>query len=352
MFSHFLFFAFGLLLLVKGSDFFIESSARIAKKLGVSDFLIGLTLTSIGTSIPELASSVSASLNGHSGLIVGNIVGSNIANIGLIIGISAILKPFKTTRKMYARDGYTMILSVILFFVFSLDNVISKFEGIILLIVYVFYILFLLKSDDKSVKKYKFHDFMNYVFDFQYLASVKTRIVHTALKKTPSQRTTDEHRVIKMFKEGMVKDFLIIVLSGAGIIFGAKYLVNEAIWIANLFKLPESVIGLSLIAIGTSLPELIVSINAVRKGFGNLVTGNVLGSNIANIALVVGISSLISPLKVPEASVVYTIPIMLFFSLALLHFIKSGWKIDKKKGIIALISYTIFMILAFFYGWS
>jgi cation:H+ antiporter len=253
---------------------------------------------------------------------------------------------------MYERDGYVMILSVILFFVFSLDNVISKTEGIVFLLIYLFYILFLLKSDSKKVKKYKFHDFMNYVFGFKYLSSVRSRNVHKALEKTPSQRTMDEHRMLKLFREGVFKDFLIIIISGIGIIVGAKYLVNEAIWIANLLNIPENIIGLSLIAIGTSLPELIVSINAVKKGFGNLVSGNVLGSNIANITLIIGISSLISPLQVAESSVAYTIPIMLFFSLAFMHFIKSGWHIDKKKGIFALLAYIIFMGLAFIYGWG
>jgi cation:H+ antiporter len=352
MISHIFFFVLGLVFLVKGSDFFIESSSRIAKKMGVSDFLIGLTLTSVGTSIPELASSVSAASQGHTGLIIGNVVGSNIANVGLIIGVSAILKSYKTTKRMYERDGYIMIFSAILFFVFSLDNVITKIEGIMLLIMYGFYILFLLKSDDNKIKKYKFHDFMNYVFGFEYITSVKTRLIHTAINKNPGERTINENRLVGMFKEGLVKDILIIVISGVAIIYGAKYMVSESVWIASLLGLPESVIGLSIIAVGTSLPELIVSFNAVKKGLGNLIIGNVIGSNIANIALVVGIASLISPIQVTEMNVITTIPIMIFFSLGLLHLIRSNWKIDKKKGIMILFAYFVFMFTAFFMGWS
>lgn len=350
--SHIFLFIVGFLLLIKGANFFIEASSRLAKKFGVSEFIIGLTLTAIGTSIPELASSISASLKNYSGLIIGNVVGSNIANIGLVIGISAFLLPIKTKEKMFARDGFILIFSTILFLLFSLDNQITRVEAIALIVVYLFYILFLIKTDNKNENKYTFHDFLHYVFDFQYIASIKSRFLKSALDKNPNKRTHDENNIINSFRIGVVKDISIVVLSGIAIIFGAKYLVTESIWLANLLSIPQNLIGLSIVAIGTSLPELTVSIAAAKKGQSNFVMGNVVGSNIANILLVVGVSGIISPIQVTETSVIFTLPILLFFSLFLLFSIKSNWKIEKRKGLMLIGLYILFLTLAFINGWN
>lgn len=346
MLLNILIFLFGLIVLVKGADFFIESIAKIAKKFGVSDFLIGLTLTSIGTSLPELASSISASMGKHFDLVIGNIVGSNIANIGLIIGITAIIKPFKTTKKMYQRDGHIMIATVLLFFFFSLDNYISKIESVILLLVYIFYTLFILKSDDTKIN-YRFHDFMNYVFNMEYLSTIKSRLIKKAMEKPESKRTLSENRIIQLFREGIIKDIIISAISLYAVIYGAGLLVKEAIILAEIFNVSHGIIALSLVAIGTSLPELVVSITAVKKGFNTLITGNVLGSNIANICLIIGISGLINPIAISEKDVSYTIPIMLFFSLAFLQFIRSDWKIERKQGVLLLAAYIVFIFFAF-----
>lgn len=352
MLSHILLFALGFLLLVKGANFFIEASARLAKEFGVSEFIIGLTLTAVGTSIPELASSISASLNNHTGIIVGNVIGSNIANIGLIIGISALLLPIKTERKMFARDGFILVFSTMLFLVFSLDNHISGAEAASFIAIYIFYILFLVKTDNSEENKYFFHDFLHYVFDFQYLKTIKRRVLRSAMKKTPKKRTKDEKETLNKYKGNIFKDLVIVCISGVAIVFGAKFLVSESIWLAGLLALPESLIGLSIVAIGTSLPELTVAITAAKKGQINFVLGNVIGSNIANILLIVGISGLINPFSVSEKSVVYTLPIMLFFSMFLLFSIKSKWKINRRKGVLFLLLYVLFLVLAFARGWS
>ncbi len=351
MVSHLVIFAVALVFLSKGADFFVEYAGRIAKRLGVSDFVIGLTLTSVGTSIPELAASVSASLNNASGLIMGNVVGSNIANIGLIMGISAMVKGFNTEQKMYERDGFIMIASVILLFAFSLDNQIEGWESGIMLAGYIFYLLFLIKSDKES-RAYHFQDFMKYIFDFEYMSPVKDKLLKVAIKKSADERAAAEQKVVKKFQLNILKDLAIVLTSGVAIMFGAKYLVQEAIWLAQLLNVPESVIGISLVAIGTSLPELTVSISGVRKGKSEMVVGNVLGSNIANILLIIGTSGWITQMNVAEISVVYTIPIMLFFSIALLYFIKSDWTITRSQGIIAVVAYVGFMIMAFVMSWS
>ena len=336
MLINILFLILGFLLLIKGADIFIESSSKIAKKIGVSEFIIGLTLTSVGTSIPELASGISASLGKHS---------------GLIFGISAYLRSMKTRRKIYERDGYILITSIILFLAFSLDNVLSQLESFFLLALYFFYIMFLLKSKNTKTKKYKFHDFIQYVVDFKYITSVKSHMFRKAVNKVPSQRTESEKKIIQLFKEGIFKDIMILVISLVAIIFGSKFMIEQAVFFANLLSINESVIGLSLVAIGTSMPELMVSISAIRKKHHNLILGNVIGSNIANVCLIGGVSGIIHPITISELSVTYNIPVMLFFSLALTYFVKSKWKISRKQGIIVLVAYFIFIVLAFISGW-
>ena len=342
---------FGLVLLVKGANYFVEASARLAKKLGVSEFIIGLTLTAIGTSVPELASSISAAVQGAPGLIIGNVVGSNIANIGLVIGIAACIGSFKTNKKMYNRDAYFLMLSVIALIFFALDGSINGIEAIGLLILYFSYVMFLIATKDARNKSHHFSNFLDYFFKFKYIISIKTKIVQQALKKNSHEKTTKQRQVKRLFKESILADFCIMSLALVAIVIGAKYLVLEAVWLAELLSIPKNLIGLSLIAIGTSLPELMVSITAARKGFGGILLGNILGSNIANTFLILGVSSSIIPISISELSITYTIPIMAFFSLFLVYIVQLK-KITRKHGIIALTSYIIFMICAFLLGWS
>ena len=349
--EHILLFIASLVFLVKGADYLVEFSGRVASKFGVSDFIIGLTVTSIGTSLPELAACISASLSHHSGIVIGNISGSNIANIGLILGISAAFRAFKTEKEMYERDGYIMMAGVLLFFGFVLDNKISFWEALILLMAYGFYLLFLIKSDNKR-KAHHFHDFMGFIFDFQYIPNIRKNIIKRALRKQPEERTIKERETVKVFRMDVLKDFALILVCLLVVTLSAKYLIREAEWLAALIGVPESLVGLSLISLGTSLPELTVSLSAARQGKGAMVVGNVLGSNIANILLIIGISGMIHPLQVAEISVVYTIPILLFFSLALLYFVRSDWEIKRRQGLIAVFAYLLFMGFAFVMGLS
>lgn len=321
---HFLYFLLGLVLLVKGSDFFVTASARIAKRFGVSEFVIGLTLVAGGTSIPELASSIVASIEKYSGIIIGNIIGSNIANIGLIIGLSALLAEIKSNKDFLKRDGYMMIFVAILFYILALNGILSKVESIFLLLLYIAYIMFLLKS--KPIK--------------QLTKKISLKSLVPKIRKM----------YYSAFRHGLIKDFLIIAISIFAIIYGAEYIVNEAVWLANYFQIPSNLIALSIIAVGTSLPELGVSLSAVKKGFGDILLGNILGSNIVNILLVLGISAFINPIQINKITLLYTAPFMIFISALLLFFIRSHWKIKRSEGAILLSAYVVFMILIFAYG--
>jgi len=162
----------GLVLLVGGSDKFVESGSGIAKRLGVSDFIIGLTLIAVGTSIPELASSIAAALKGSSGLIVGNLVGSNIANIGLIVGISALIASIKTDETMLKRDGYILLFVSIIFTLLAIRGVIDYIEGLVLLIVYFIYVLFLIETQAVIKQKFHFKEFVGYLLKFKFIGTL------------------------------------------------------------------------------------------------------------------------------------------------------------------------------------
>ncbi len=346
MWVHAVVFLIALVGLVKSADYLVEYSARVARRFRISDLVVGLVITSIGTSLPELASSVSASLAGSSGLIIGNVVGSNIANIGLVLGVAAAVRPFATEQRMHDRDGFIVLASVIVFFLLVLDNDVSRLDAVVLLVMYVSYVVFAARSDREGIE-HQFRDYLDFVFDFEYAAPVKRRLMRRG-KETPAVDREAEPLAVGP----LMLELAIVAVSLAGLIVSARFLVDEAIWLAELFELPDNLIGLSLVAIGTSLPELMVSVTAARKGKAELIVGNIMGSNIANILLIVGVAGSIGSVNVAELSVVYTIPIMLFFSLSLLYFVRSDWRITRAQGITAIVAYAVFLATAFWQGWG
>jgi len=345
--SNLVLFVLGLVLLVKGADFFVKSAAAIAQKLGVSGFVIGLTLVALGTSIPELASSVFAALKGESGIVIGNVVGSNIANIGLIVGLGALIATLKTREEMLKRDGYIMLFAALLFYVFIVNGRVSRGEALIFLLLYVAYILFLFECTPKSRDEYVFNDFIRYFVGFRYLVTLKNSIV-PALSNKKGITTKPGEKITELSETGLIKDFFVLTVSGCAIVLGANYLVNEAIFFAEFFDIPKTVIGISLVAVGTSLPEVGVTLSAARQGYGSIAVGNVIGSNIANVFLVLGVSALIFPLAVIKSTVYYNAPFMIFMSILLLIFIRTNWEIRRIEGIAFLLLYSLFVTVLFY----
>ncbi|MCC4770727.1 calcium/sodium antiporter [Methanosarcina sp. DH2] len=409
-----LIFVGGLLLLVKGADLFVMSSSLIAKRFGVSEFIIGLTLVSIGTSVPELASSLTASFEQASGIVIGNVLGSNIANIGLIVSTAALLSNVRTEELMLRRDGYIMLFSAFLFLLFVLDFRISRIEAFTFLLLYLVYLLFLLDKVKKHEEDIYFKDFMNYFFKFEYIFDLKARIetgvggrieekrIKEAVKKSREKtereiKTEEEMGELKEIKEikeiekeikeiraedkvgsveldktsikteaeseteikneaenlsesSLLTEFIKLVAGVIAIIVGAKYFVEQSIFFALLLEVPETLIGISLVAIGTSIPELMVTISAARSGYASIALGNVIGSNISNTLLILGFSGLVNPLTVTGISVYYITPFMLFISLLLLLFIRTGWRIKRFEGLILLLLYSGFMVFIFSLG--
>ena len=292
-------------LLVGGSDFFVKSASRIAKRLGISELVIGLILVANGTSIPEFTVSLFSAIKGPAEIIAGNIVGSNVSDLAWIAGLSALLYGgMKTNKLILRRDGYMMLFTTILFFIFALTGSIKWYIGILFLILYAGYTYFLFKSGHRGEKHH--------------------------LK---------EHLEVK---DGLWKDISIVIMSCIAIFIGGKYLVGEIIFIAAFFSIPETAIGI-LNAIGTTLPELTVSIIAGRKGMLDLLWGNIIGSNITNIFLIIGVASLISPIKVVPLSLYFAMPFMVLLTMLSLIFIASNWKASRKEGVVLFALYFIFI---------
>ena len=266
---------FGFFLLTKGADYFIENSASFAEEKGISPHVVGVTIVAFGTSLPELLVSIISSFQDYNDLALGNIVGSNISNIGLVLAVSTfifyyVLGTNIVPEKDANNDSYVMILAVFLLFFFARDNIISVGEGLIFFILYLFYIYWLYKrSSNEPVEELE------------------------------------------------VKTSFTFLLGGLiGLLFGAQITVNAAVSIAEAMGVSEIVIGLSVVAIGTSLPELAGTVSAARMGHKEIAVGNVIGSNIANIFLVMGVLAVINPIAVEQFVIERTLPLLILLTIA------------------------------------
>jgi cation:H+ antiporter len=332
----------------------------------------------VGTSVPELSSSITASFEQASGIVLGDVLGSNIANIGLIASIATLISNVKTDELILKRDGYIMLFSSFLFLLFVLDSNISRIEALIFLLLYMAYLLFLLDKAKRHGKNMYFKDFVIYFLRFEYLSDLKAGIEaevlgHGGKNRVPEVtckgsgttgesieneiRTELEIQGVDIdfeaedFSESSLSmEFFKFMVSGAAIIIGAKYFVEQSIFFALFLKVPETLIGLTLVAIGTSIPELMVTVSAARKGYASIAIGNVLGSNITNILLVLGCSGLVNPLTISKLSIYYIAPFMLIISALFLLFIRTGWRIKRSEALILLLLYSGFLVFIFRFG--
>jgi cation:H+ antiporter len=349
MIAKVLLFAAGLLLLVKGSDYFVKAAASLAKKLGVSEFVIGLTLVALGTSVPELASALAATFKGQGGLVLGTVIGANVANMLLITGLAGVLAAVRTRKEMIGRDGTIMLAATALFCLFAWDGTFARFEAAAMLMVYVAYTLFLFTAKEGMEEQYGFRRFLNYLFRFQYLLTIKDGVVAGLGRgKKVGPLSIADRRIAGAFREGVVKDLLVMAAGGAAIAFGADLFIGTAVYFAGLFKVPPVVVGASIVSLGTTLPEMSVTVSAARRGFGHIAMGNVLGSCITNIGLIVGASGLVRPLAADRSRLPLLLGFLLLASLLLLGFIRTAWRIRRWEGGILLVSYAAYALMLYF----
>jgi len=312
-------FVLGFVFLIKGADLLVEGASSLAKKFKINDLVIGLTIVAFGTSAPELFVNLSASINGSTEIAIGNILGSNIANILLILGVTALIQPIKVQKSTIWKEIPFSLLAVIIVGIMANDifidgaknSVLSRSDGFILIAF--------------------FSIFMYYIVEIS--------------KKNPAA-LIDEEGIKKMSN---LKSTGFIVVGLIGLVFGGEWIVNGAVKIAERIGMSKSVIGLTVIAIGTSLPEMATSIVAAYKGKSDIAIGNVVGSNIFNVFWILGLSSIIKPLPF-LASSNSDILVAIFSSALLFPFMFVGKKhqLDKWQGVLFLGLYAAYIVYLVF----
>lgn len=331
-----IFFA-SLVLLTKSSEYFVKAASALAKRLGISEFIIGLTVVAVGTSLPELASSIAASFLRQDEIIIGNVIGSNIANIGLVLGISAMVAAISTRKTNVKMDGYLMVFAAVLLAVFALDRGITRIEAFIFLVFYAGYVIFLFEKSQELKQEYHFKEYLWYILKMKHF---------TGAKKILRQFFNDfnEKSKEKQLKL-LLKDLGLLTITGIGVIAGAHFTIVKASLFAELLNIHKEIIGLILIAVGTSLPELSVSIAAARLGRGQIAIGNIVGSNIANILLILGTAALIRPVIFGLEVLYFVLPVLIFISVVLLLLMKYYQKITRTHGAVLVAFYVLFLLI-------
>lgn len=301
-----LFLIIGFVFLMKGADWFVDGASAFAGKLGIPQIVIGLTIVAFGTSAPEAAVSITAALNKSADLAISNVVGSNILNVLLILGVASIITPLAIKKNTFRYEiPFVAIITLLLLGLGLWGHDISRIDGIIFLLLmcaFMVYLIFVAKSEKNS---------------------------------------SDEETPVK--KMAVWKMIVFILVGGAGIIFGSQITVNSATEIARHFGMSERLIGLTIIAFGTSLPELITSVIAAIKKNADIAIGNVVGSNIFNILFVLGLTAVISPINYANAFIVDNI--MALVAMILLFFcVLKNKKLGRIGGIIMLLSYAAYFV--------
>ena len=319
MVKEIIFIILGFVLLIKGADFLVDGASNIAKRFHIPEIVIGLTIVSIGTSMPELFVSTTSALQGSADMSIGNIIGSNICNLLLILGLSAVISPVKF-QKATCKIEIPMCFGITVVFMLlcNLGNILSFMDSIILLVL--------------------FAGFIAYTF---YVAK-------KGLAEAAESAETAEEAEEAPKKGAMLKNILWVVLGIVGLKIGGDWTVDNAVVIAEKVGLSEKVIGLTILAIGTSLPELVTSVMAAIKGNDDIAIGNIIGSNIFNMLMIIGVTAFITPLAY---NVSYNVQLgILLFALILLEifaFTKPKNQMNRFNGIIYVALYAMYMVLLF-----
>ena len=307
----YIFLIIGFILLIKGADFFVEGAASIARKFNVPSMIIGLTIVAMGTSAPEAAVSVTSSLAGQNDISVANVVGSNFFNILVVIGISSIITRLPVQKNTIKKDTPLLIISCILLLLFSSNSNISTVEGISFLIFFTYFLIITIKSAKDS--------------DNEFVTEVQT--------------TAEGEAALEMVKDiSIFKTILLSVIGIIGIIYGGDMVVDSATKIAKTLGMSANLIGLTIVAVGTSLPELVTSVVATKKDETEIAIGNVIGSNIFNILLIIGLASTFSPLTISMFSLIDII-FMTIITILLYLFMKKSNSLTKLHGYIFILIY-------------
>lgn len=312
----------GFILLIKGADYFVDGSSNIAKILKIPPIIIGLTIVAFGTSAPEAAVSITASIQGQNGMAMGNVVGSNIFNILMVLGATAFISTLHIEKSIVKSELPFLLAITILTTIFSLDLNFSRTDGLILLLLFAIFLYNMikntLKSKDLSISINKDSNDINLESQDSSVATISKN-------------------------NSVVKSILFSIGGMIAIIFGGKIVVSSASSIASSFGISDQLIGLTIVAIGTSLPEFVTSIIAATKGESDIAVGNVVGSNIFNIAFVLASSAIISPLTLDSKLIIDSV-FMIFVTILTYFFAIKNKDISRFESIILIGIYICYMI--------
>ena len=300
---------FGLTVLIIGGNLLLKAAVSISLRFGIPKLLIGMTVVSLATSAPELIVSIKSAIKGSPDLAISNVLGSNIANLGLVLGITILFSPINISKSVYKKEWPIMMFSAIYFLIVILDGVISKIEGGILVCFLVITISALIKLRDKS-----------------------------------------EVDLENSSEDSFLKSLIVLFFGGLFLYYGSEWFIDGAIMLADSFGISERIIGITVVSVGTSIPELVTSLVAVLNKEKSISLGNLLGSNIFNVFAVLGITSLVTPLSVLDKSIInYDIYVMLFFAAMILPLIFFPKKLvlGRKEGLIILLFYTVYIYQLF-----
>ena len=290
----------GFVMLIKGADVFVDSSSSIAKKFGIPSIVVGLTIVAMGTSAPELSVSVQSALAGMNDMSIANVVGSNIFNLLVVLGLSSVVNKLKISNY---KDVIVMFLVGLLMLLCSIDGALGVCDGLFLLVIFVFYIL---------------------------------SLIFKAFRENQKEETTEKERSIFI-------TILLCIIGLAAIVWGGDLVVNSASVIAQQLGMSENLIGLTVVAVGTSLPELVTSLMATKKGELDIAIGNVVGSNIFNMLLILGAASVINPMTVSTFALID----LIFVIVAMIVFMLITYKdktLSKIKGLPLVLMYVVYII--------
>lgn len=303
----------GLLLLIFGADFLVRGAVGLSRRFGISPLVIGLTVIALGTSLPELVVTVRAAYADAVGMAVGNVVGSNIANILLILGVGAMLSPIACSRSALMRDGMAMMAAMALFVVVAFAGTLGLWHGLAGLALLAAYLYGSYRTDKSAVASY-----------------------------------TQEAEEITPIRGPLVVDLAAVIGGLIAVIAGAELLVGGAIGLARAFGVSEEVIGLTLVALGTSLPELATTVAAGLRKHAEVALGNALGSNLFNTLGIMGVVAVLQPVDVPEKFLRFDLWIMLASGVLLLAFLRSGWRLGRPEAATFLVLYVAFIVVQFY----
>lgn len=307
-------------MLIKGADWFVEGASKLADKLGISQLVIGLTIVAMGTSAPEAAVSITSALKGNSGIAIGNILGSNILNILLILGITSVIIPVAVAKStLFYEIPFMIITSVAVLLLGMKNSDVSRLDGVFILVIFLLFIVSLIYMERK-----------------RNLKLTKELIVDESQVVTQEKKATQK-------SNNLFKVVILFLLGGGFIVWGSSITVNSASAIAVTFNISPRLIGLTIVAFGTSLPELITSVMAAIKGKSDIAIGNIVGSNIFNILFIVGVAALINPIEF-EPSFIFDGIISIVAAIVLFLCVLKSKKLTKASGVIMLLLYFGYFI--------